>query len=545
MRSLRTYLAGAFAALLFTLAPALAAGQTITQAGGLFGPSSANCNTLTVSQTCFAVTGVWNNGAITFPGALTVNMTNSASGAGSLLFDVQLGGATRFNVSSTGALNSAGSITANSGNMWLSTNAGQYILGSGADVFLARDAANTLALRNLANAQTLNIYNTTDAGQTVYERGFFGWVSNVYTVGTQAAGGGSARNMRLDAANILFFKAGGTDSWSLSSTGAFLPQTDAVYDLGDGTHQIRNIAYSGTLAPAASAILRWTGRSQLFSTGDGSLTFANNANTNSATITVGASAALNFGSSTFTTSGNYIGNIFQASASGGFQWGNGTLIGSTSNGIVQLQNNGNTQNATITIGASNALTFQGMVISGSDVRAGANVQADSGSLFTWLNRSSIKSPADGNVTLFNNALTSFGLLQFGGSTSSFPAWKRVAANLQARLADDSGYADITAGAVTANGSIGATAYVYTGVVTVAGLVTCNAGAKGNRIMVSDASVVAAGNFGATVAGGGANALPVYCDGATWKIGQANLSPANDNLPPAMREQADRLWSAFG
>lgn len=43
--------------------------------------------------------------------------------------------------------------------------------------------------------------------------------------------------------------------------------------------------------------------------------------------------------------------------------------------------------------------------------------------------------------------------------------------------------------------------------------------KGMRGFVTDSTVVAAANFGATVAGTGANLVPVYCDGtASWKIG---------------------------
>jgi hypothetical protein len=39
-----------------------------------------------------------------------------------------------------------------------------------------------------------------------------------------------------------------------------------------------------------------------------------------------------------------------------------------------------------------------------------------------------------------------------------------------------------------------------------------------KAMVSDSTVVAAGNFGAAVVGGGSNIVPVYRDGTTWRIG---------------------------
>lgn len=43
-------------------------------------------------------------------------------------------------------------------------------------------------------------------------------------------------------------------------------------------------------------------------------------------------------------------------------------------------------------------------------------------------------------------------------------------------------------------------------------------AAGLRAFVSDSSVAAAGNFGAAVAGGGANFVPVWADGAAFNIG---------------------------
>lgn len=56
--------------------------------------------------------------------------------------------------------------------------------------------------------------------------------------------------------------------------------------------------------------------------------------------------------------------------------------------------------------------------------------------------------------------------------------------------------------------------------SVSGLTACVSGLDGARSFVTDSTVVAAANFGAAVAGTGANHVPVYCDGgtATWRIG---------------------------
>lgn len=60
--------------------------------------------------------------------------------------------------------------------------------------------------------------------------------------------------------------------------------------------------------------------------------------------------------------------------------------------------------------------------------------------------------------------------------------------------------------------------VVGGTFTVATLPAAAAGLKNARAFVTDASVVAAGNYGTVVAGAGANNVPVYCDGTNWRIG---------------------------
>jgi hypothetical protein len=54
--------------------------------------------------------------------------------------------------------------------------------------------------------------------------------------------------------------------------------------------------------------------------------------------------------------------------------------------------------------------------------------------------------------------------------------------------------------------------------TVANLPTPRACLKGVRMFVTESTVAASGNFAAIVAGGGANAVPVFCDGTNWRIG---------------------------
>jgi hypothetical protein len=81
--------------------------------------------------------------------------------------------------------------------------------GYTADTILRRDAANTLALRNGTAAQTFRVYNTYDG--TNDERGFIKWASNIFQIGTDKTGTGTAR--------ALEFQTDGTTRLTIASTG--------------------------------------------------------------------------------------------------------------------------------------------------------------------------------------------------------------------------------------------------------------------------------------------------------------------------------------
>ena len=108
----------------------------------------------------------------------------------------------------------------------------------------------------------------------------------------------------------------------------------------------------------------------------------------------------------------------------------------------------------------------------------------------------------GSIKLSDNGGTNFSLLQFGGTTSSFPSIKRSTTGLIARLADDSADTWVK------------TLYVQTNVVAVASLPACNPGLEGSHYGVNDALAPTAL---ATVVGGGAVHVSVYCDGTNWIV----------------------------
>lgn len=97
-------------------------------------------------------------------------------------------------------------------------------------------------------------------------------------------------------------------------------------------------------------------------------------------------------------------------------------------------------------------------------------------------------------------------LNFGGDTASFPSISQSSTTVAIKLADASAYAPFEA------------LTVLTSPTVVASLTTCNAGAKGKRWFVTDSNATTTAGIGAVVAGGGANNVPVFCDGTSWRIG---------------------------
>jgi hypothetical protein len=84
--------------------------------------------------------------------------------------------------------------------------------------------------------------------------------------------------------------------------------------------------------------------------------------------------------------------------------------------------------------------------------------------FAVASKAVINSPSDGVIKLNNWAINDFNRLQFGGTTSSFPALKRSTTYLQARLADDSAFAPIQ-GKLTTDTAYTGTTVVPTGFIT--------------------------------------------------------------------------------
>jgi hypothetical protein len=217
---------------------------------------------------------VWNASGTTFT-AIKMNVTDTASAAGSLLMDLQVGGSSLFTVNKSGTLNWGGTNTYFLSNVTgaptlFNTNTSRHFLGFAynvlklasdlsivwtstagnangtQDLFLLRDAADTLAQRRTTNAQAFNLYNTfTDASN--YERGFMKWDSNILKIGAEKLGTGTAR--------ALEFQTDGVTRLSVGTTGA-------VRSFGD-------------LTVPDTARIDFIGRTRIRASADGNLRVSN------------------------------------------------------------------------------------------------------------------------------------------------------------------------------------------------------------------------------------------------------------------------------
>jgi hypothetical protein len=71
------------------------------------------------------------------------------------------------------------------------------------------------------------------------------------------------------------------------------------------------------------------------------------------------------------------------------------------------------------------------------------------SSFSFSNGIFMDSPTSTNIRLFNASTNDFGLLQFGGTTVSYPALKRSTTSLEVKLANDSAYTGLNSGTISA------------------------------------------------------------------------------------------------
>jgi hypothetical protein len=341
--------------------------KTITLGGG----------TVTTSSPVIDAAQTWNAGGVTFTG-LKFNATDTASAAGSLLMDLQVGGTSRFSVSKAGNV-----VIANNG-----TLTGYRFRAATSGV--ARAALDTWVGDN--NGYVL--INSTGA--------------LIWTSSADAAGTGDLFLTRRAAANLRF---GAADA------AAPVAQTLSAQSVAAGTTNTAgaNLTITGSQGTGTGA-----GGSIIFQVAPaGSSGTAQNA---LATFLEATSArAFNLYNTADVTT-----NFERAKIA----WSSNVLqIGTEKAGTgtaraLHLQTDGVTR---LTISTNDNFIF------GSTFTDKAFVFPNVGYLY---------GRGNGILQLANASDGDFDRLQFGGTTSSFPALKRSTTVLQAVLADDTGFATI-------------------------------------------------------------------------------------------------------
>ena len=101
----------------------------------------------------------------------------------------------------------------------------------------------------------------------------------------------------------------------------------------------------------------------------------------------------------------------------------------------------------------------------------------------------LRSPSDGVATFLNGAESGFNRINLGGTTSSFPAIKRNAAQIDFKLADDSTFAAISSGGLIVNGN----SITLVGAIGNTSAMRIDAGATTGLLRLSTTSVNIGGN----------------------------------------------------
>jgi hypothetical protein len=214
----------------------------------------------------YALSDTWNAAGTTFTG-IGLNVTDSASAAGSLLMDLQTGGVSRFRVDKSGLI-TAGVFSTSAFGIAVSTTSifGDALrIGSatgevsvGTNAVFARDGANdTIAQRRGTNAQTFRVYQSFTDGSN-FSRLAVGEIDGGgrFYIKTDNAGTGTARGINIRAATgqqvVLGF--GTFDVYQFGASG-FLFGIDNTYDIGAaGANRPRNLYMASWIRMATTTV---------------------------------------------------------------------------------------------------------------------------------------------------------------------------------------------------------------------------------------------------------------------------------------------------
>lgn len=433
----------------------------------------------------YSMTDTWTVGGTTYT-ALGMNVTDTASAAASRLFAFQVGGVDKIIGDKTGLITSvsyatSGSISAAA---W-TTNGIRSKATAGTLTDTSSSGTVAAAYTNLLGGDTIAASSATT--YTDYYNEFISdpvagsnvTFTNKWSLGLQG---------RLKCAGIVSSSTIGPATSGGSDLGAyslgFNNVRARIFDCesGTGTTAVR-IDQAQGLSLGTSASMGWTASG----TGGAALTtslFQDASDTLAQRRGTNAQKRRLYNTYTDASNGEWLEE----------SWATNTVTLQTKNNgtgsarAFNLGTNGNTQivmdsGGGLSLGGTQNTSITNMVVK---------------SFFSWWSNTSA-------VAILSNAGFSAGArLVFGTAVStSWACIKPNAAQLQVRLADDSGDAPITV------------SYIRTVPVTVASLPSAATAGQGSRAFVTDANAT---TYASVVAGGGSNKVPVYSDGTNWLIG---------------------------
>jgi len=356
---------------------------------GLLGTTSGTfqiSTNATASQLNFG-----SNANVTSAGALTVT---SCTGCGS-------SSGTVTSVSFTGGLISVATPTTTPALTVAGTSGGiPYFSGAATWASSAAGTVNTLMKWGGAGNPPI-ASSVTDNGTTVSTGEQIVSTLATGTAPFSVASTTNVANLNASSLNGATFAAPGAIGGTTPGSGAFTTLTSSSTDTFSGAGA----------ASTASVLLNGT----LFSGGSGTTTFPYLLLQPSGTSAV----------TTWATAGTMLGINAPTSI--------GNLVNFAVNG-----------SSIFNIGPTGSINMSGVLTSNSNVIAGV------ASFFQLNGRAKLSSPADSIFLMQNNAASAFNRLDFGGTTSSFPALQVSGANLQVELADGSGLTGLSASNLTSN-----------------------------------------------------------------------------------------------
>jgi hypothetical protein len=470
----------------------------------LLGSTTLTGATVTTSSPVIDAAQTWNAGGVTFTG-LKLNITDTASNAASLLMDLQVGGTSLFSVRKDGTvlLSTTAGFKIQSGstlNFYTSTltspsqvftvssirlrsDTGIYTIGGSDDVVLGRRGAANLrfgaADAAAPVAQTLSVQSvvagtTNIAGANLTITGSQGTGTGAGgSIIFQVAPAGSSGTAQNALATALTINSAGVATFAgqiVTALNSGISFQNSISLLSNGSNNFQFVIGGGTFIFNRETVvlgalcldrpfqLRDTASYSWSSTSAGNgapdlILLRDAANTLAQRNGANAQAFRVY--NTFTDATTFErANIF---------WDSNVLKIGTEKGSVggtaralELQTDGTTR---LTIAATGTVTFTEAITANKQFTSNLWIWAKE-KYFLGTAATVIASASDGVIALQNNASTDFGRLQFGGTTSSFPALKRSSASLIVRLADDTANAALESASLKTDAPTGGTAATW-------------------------------------------------------------------------------------